>query len=485
MKSIGARIIAWYAVTATATLACLFVAGHYLLDRYLVHQLDELNETQFKHLRAKLGADYQTLTPPTVEQRIREVTESASSLFYIDMHGPMTNRFFKSQNLHGLAIPDIVGQHTYSIDVAGIGELRVSEFLLPPFEVMVATPLAPVRDLMAGYRTIFFGLLLCMLIVSVAIGYGLSELILRPVRTIQATALRIRSDNLAERIPVADIKDELSQLARFLNQMFDRLEASFAEIRRFAADASHELKTPLSLVRLHAERLLMSGQLNAAQRDAMQVQLEELARVNQIIDELLFLSRADAHAISIAQLPVQPDEFLHGFGQDASVLAEHHGQQFSWSHQGTGSVAIDDKRMRQVLLNLLVNALDVSTPGGQVTLESVLRAGMWRLSMLDEGPGLTPRQCERIFERFVRFAPAQADSNGSGLGLAISQSIVHLHKGTIRASSHGSGQGLRIDIEMPADGAAALTGEASAAAGSPIYNGNEGSRGTAVQLKST
>src|SRR5258706_9723454 len=103
MRSIGTRITLWYAVTLTVTLACLFVAGHYLLERYLARQLDELNETQFKHLRATLGKDYATLTPPEIDDRIRQATESASSLFYVDMHGPMTNRFFKSRNLHGQA----------------------------------------------------------------------------------------------------------------------------------------------------------------------------------------------------------------------------------------------------------------------------------------------------------------------------------------------------------------------------------------------
>ncbi|MFC5520650.1 ATP-binding protein [Polaromonas jejuensis] len=455
MKSIGARITVFYAITTTAILACLFVAGHYLLESYLIHQLDEINEAQFKHLKATLGPDYRTLTPSTVDDRIREATESASSLFYVDMHGPMTNRFFKSHNLQGHSIPDLVGQHTYSIDVDRIGELRVSEFLLPPFEVMVGTPLAPVYDLLAGYRKVFFGLLAAMLVASIVIGYVLSKLILRPVRVIQATANRIRSDNLNERIPVAEVKDEISQLARLLNQMFDRLETSFDEIRRFSADASHELKTPLSLVRLHAERLMINSDLDASQKESVQVQLEELARVGQIIDELLFLSRADARAITIDLVEQRPEAFLHGFEQDARVLAEHHGVKFVCDHRGEGTVAVDNKRIRQVLLNLLVNALNVSPPGGVINLESLLSDGVWRLSLVDDGPGLTPEQCEQIFERFVRLNPAGKDPHGSGLGLAISRSIVKLHKGDIRATSSDVGRGLRIVIELPAGNAIA------------------------------
>ena len=455
MKSIGSRITVWYAVTATTTLACLFVAGHYLLENQLIHQLDALNEAQFKQLKYTLGPNYKTLTPATIDDRIREATESASSLFYIDMHGPMSNRFFRSNNLRGQTIPDIPGERAYTVEVNGIGELRVSEFLLPPFEVTVATPMAPVRDVMSGYRKVFFALLVVMLIVSIAIGYALSELMLRPVRIIQATANRIRSDNLTERIPVGDVKDEISHLARFLNQMFDRLETSFSEIRRFTADASHELKTPLSLVRLHAERLLVNGNLAPPQKESVHVQLEELARVNRIIDELLFLSRADAQAITVDMKEQAPAAFLQGFAQDASALAEHHGRRFSYTHEGEGTVAFEEKRMRQVLLNLLANALNASPPEGRITLHSKLSEDVWRITVDDEGPGLSAEQRTRIFERFVRFNHTGSEDKGSGLGLAICRSIVQLHRGRIFAEPGGSGRGLQMVIEIPAAAAAA------------------------------
>ena len=433
----------------------MFVAGHYLLENQLVHQLDALNEAQFKHLKYTLGPNYQTLTPATIDDRIREATESASSLFYIDMHGPMTNRFFRSNNLRGQTIPDIPGERAYTVEVNGIGELRVSEFQLPPFEVTVATPMAPVRDVMSGYRKVFFALLVVMLIVSIAIGYALSELMLRPVRIIQATANRIRSDNLNERIPVGDVKDEISRLARFLNQMFDRLETSFSEIRRFTADASHELKTPLSLVRLHAERLLVNGNLEPAQKEAVHVQLEELARVNRIIDELLFLSRADAQAITVDMKEQAPAAFLQGFAQDASALTEHHGRRFSFTHEGDGTVAFEEKRMRQVLLNLLANALNASPPEGRITLHSKLSEDVWRITVDDEGPGLSAEQRTRIFERFVRFNQSGSDDKGSGLGLAICRSIVQLHRGRIFAAPGESGRGLQMVIEIPAAAASA------------------------------
>ena len=448
MKSISSRLTVWYALTATATLAVLFVVGYFMLEKQLIHQLDLLNEQQFKQLKAHLGPNYASLSPETIDERIRETTESASSLFFIDMHGPMTNVFFKSHNLKGQSIPDIVGEHAFAVEIPDVGVVRASEFLLPPWDVMVATPLAPVYDVLDGYRKVAIALMVVMLLMSVAIGFGLSQLMLRPVRAIRATANRIRSDNLKERIPVGAVKDEMSGLALLLNQMFDRLENSFDQIRRFTADASHELKTPLSLVRLHAERLLVTGNLEPAQRESLHVQLEELARVNQVSEELLFLSRADAHAIAIQFQEQTPVGFLHIFAQDATALAEYHGCRFAYTHVGDGATRFEEKRMRQVLLNLLANALNASPKGGLITLTSSLTDGTWRIALEDEGPGLSPEQCDQMFERFVRFHPGPADK-GSGLGLAICRSIVTLHKGNIFASPRASG-GLRMVVEIPA-----------------------------------
>lgn len=450
-RSLTTRLTASYALTATFTLAMLFIAGHFMLERHLVQQLDSLNEQQFKMLKAALGPGYNTLTPEVIEELIRDTTESASHLFYIDMHSKMTDRFFKSHNLKGHVIPDIKGLRVFTVDVPDIGTVRAGEFLLPPFDVMVATPLEPVYEVMEGYRKVCLGLLLAMLLMSVVIGFGLSQMVLGPLRAIRETANRIKSDNLKERIPVAGESDELSELARLLNQMFDRLESSFEQIRRFTAEESHELKTPLTLVRLHAEKLLASGNLDAAQREAVHVQLEELARVNQIIEELLFLSRADAQAIPVHPTRQAPAPFLQSFAQDAAALAEHHHRRFAYTHEGEGELAFEEKRIRQVLLNLVVNALNASPPGGRITLRSVLADGVWRFSIEDEGPGLSEEQRGQIFERFVRFGPQTATDKGSGLGLAICRSIVQLHKGRIFAvPREGSANGLKVVVELPA-----------------------------------
>ena len=450
MKSIGARLALWYAGVSTATMVCLFVAGYYLLSSHLVHGLDLLNAAEFAQIKSSLGPDYSTLTPAKIEQRMRGTTEAASVFFYIEIHDRVDGVLFSSSNLAGHPLPDVPGKRIFNAAAEGIGELRVGEFILGPMDVMIGTSLAQVGTVMEGYTETSLILVCLMLIVSVITGLALSRAAMRPVRLIQETAHHIRSDNLSERIPVAEVQDEISNLARLLNEMFDRLELSFNQIRRFTAEASHELKTPLSLVRLQAEKLLVEGGLTPAQEEAVQMQLEEIARLNKIIEELLFLSRAEAQAVRLDFRREDPRAFLQSFEQDARALAEHRGMVFTATIEGAGKVDYDPKWLRQVLLNLLQNALNVSPPGGRIALVSAFTVDAWRVTLEDQGPGVPPSQRERIFERFVRLeARGDREEKGSGLGLAISRSIIGLHRGTIRAEAGPTGAGLRVIFELP------------------------------------
>ena len=450
MKSLGARLTLLYAFVSTATLAVLFIAGYYLLQQHLVRGLDLLNATEFEQIRASLGPDYAALTTDKIEERIRRTTEVAAVLFFIDVHEAGEGVLFSSKNLGGRRMPDVRGAAKFTVPLEGVGDLRVGEFLLGTKDVMIATSLDQVSKVMEGYVKISLVLIFFMLVVSVLTGLALSKVALRPVRLIQETAHRIRSDNLSERIPVSAVQDEISNLARLLNEMFDRLESSFNQMRRFAAEASHELKTPLSLVRLQAEKLLVEGGLTPAQEEAVQSQLEEVTRLNKIIEELLFLSRVEAQAVTPAFRREDPRRFLQTFVLDARVLAESRGVRFTETFEGRGPVEHDPKWIRQVLLNLVANALKFSPRDGLITLTSDITAEAWRVAIEDDGPGVPAEQRERIFERFVRLANEhQLEDAGSGLGLAISRSIIALHRGTIRAEAGTRGTGLRVVFELP------------------------------------
>ena len=448
MKSIGARLTFYYALATTLSAALLFVAGYLLLESRLVKGLDDLNRTAFSELRLRMGSDFRSLSPKVINERIRETADASSALFFINVDVPKSGMVFYSHNLDGKAIPDIKGLHQYSVSMDGPGEVRVGEFIMPPFDVTIATPMAQARETMDSYVAVCAGLLAIMLLLSAAVGFGLSRVILRPLNFIRETAARIGSDNLGERIPVPAQRDEMSDLAILLNQMFDRLEKSFEQIKRFSAEASHELKTPLSLIRLHAERLLENGDLDSAATEAVIVQLDEVARLNNIIEEMLFLSRAEAKAIPLDLKSHDPAPMLRSFEQDAAVLAEHQGKNFCLSHDGVGELAFEERWLRQVWLNLLSNALNASPPGSTVWMRSTFTRTHWQVSVEDEGSGLNAQQIAHMFDRFRQFEKDARE--GSGLGLAIARSIVELHAGTISAQNRPGCVGLSVTVAIPA-----------------------------------
>jgi signal transduction histidine kinase len=447
VRSIGARLAASYAAGATLSFAILSLVGASLLQSRLIRSLDDLNAAEFRQLRAHIGSDYVSVDPLVLEARLASVNQYQSILFYVSIDAPRRNEtIFRSSNLKGKEIPDIKGKRSFSVDAPGIGPLRVSEFLLPPYDVTVATSSRGVRDSMRAFTAIGAGLIVVMLILSIFVGRAFSRVLLTPLRAIRNTAERIDSDNLAERIPLGRALDELGELAELLNRMFDRIENAFAQMQRFSEEVSHELKTPLALIRLHAESVAKAGGQHA---DAAVEQIEEIGRLNSFIDQMLFLSRAEANAIQFDLTPQEPASFLEAYAHDAAALAEHSGHRFELVMQGDGRVAIERSWLRQVLFNLVGNALRASPPGGLVTLTSRFRGSRWQLIVADEGPGLTRAQCRQIFDRFVRLAPAPAGDRGAGLGLSIARSIVTLHDGTIRAEPRKP-CGLRVIVDLPA-----------------------------------
>lgn len=450
LRSISTRLALWYACAATATLALLFATGYFLLERHVVGGLDLLVTSELGEVRAHMVREYDPNDATFLERRLRKPTDRSSALFYIDVRNEQNGLRFRSTNLNGQNLDGPPGARKFDLHRAGLPQLRVGSYRIAPYMINIGTLDRGVGEMLEGYVEIGLWMIAAMLAASLTIGLVLSRLALRPVRRISEMAARIHSDNLSERIPVGAVSDEISDLSVMLNEMFDRLESSFRQVRQFSAEASHELKTPLSLVRLYAEKMLLSGSAGAAHEETLQLQLEELARLDQIIDELLFLSRVEANAITLSLEQVNPAPFLQHFAQDAGVLAEHYGLRFAHMHDGDGRVAFDAKRLRQVLLNLVSNALKVTPAGGNITLRSVLEDGMWHMSIEDEGTGLPVEQHERIFDRFVRFQPAGSDSRGSGLGLAICRSIVAMHGGRIHAANNPGGAGLRVVIEIPA-----------------------------------
>ncbi len=452
MKSFTFRVTCRFALLVTLTTAGVLLAGGFLLQHETERGLELLHDIESRELHQLIGND-PTLGAEGVTARIKRDTESDAALFVIQVSDTAGNVLFRSANLgESVLAPAPGGAAHWTVSVPFHGAVHVSEYLLGPWRIQVGSPLAPSERLLHDYIRMTVPLTFGVALLSVALGYGFSRATLRPIRAIEATANRIRADNLSERIPEPPGHDELVSLTRLLNQMFDRLQSSFEQVQRFTADASHELKTPLALIRLNAEKLRTRLAQDADSSAAVADILEEIGRLHQVIDRLLFLAKSESGALVPALRTLPTETFIAAFTEDAQALAEDRQVRFELTQNDPGEIRAEPDLLRQLLLNLVANAVAVSQPGGLVTLESRRTEGGRRFAVIDEGPGLSEAQLTRVFDRFVRFNPVGDETGqrgGHGLGLAICKSIVQLHRGTIRAENRADRSGLRVTVELP------------------------------------
>lgn len=450
MSSITTRLTTAFAVIVTVTTALLLVLGGWLLVRQMGDGIRLLHEAEFAEVDGHLGPDPGRLTAAELNERLRRHTEIDAALFFFQVCTPDGTVVFRSLNLGDALLPPArVADGTHHVaKVAPHGRLLISEFRTGPWRVQIASPLAMNERLFASFLKIGAVLLGLALVAGAGLGYAFTRFALRPVRMIEQTASRIRADNLGERIPVPRARDEIAALAALLNRMFDRLEGSFNQVRRFTADASHELKTPLALLRLNAERLRQRVPDDSEAAAAADELLAQADHLHRIIEVLLFLAKADAGVLNPAMQEGNPQTLVAPLAEDGAALAEDRGVRFVLTRNDAGCARFEPTLLRQLLMNLLANALKVSPAGGTVQLESICGEGRWRLCLTDEGPGLPAAQLDRVFERFVRHEPT-AGGGGHGLGLAICRSIAALHGGTIRAENRPDRPGLCVIVDLP------------------------------------
>ena len=290
---------------------------------------------------------------------------------------------------------------------------------------------------------LFYGL--PTVLVLVLGGSWLMRRALRPIEALTAGAERVHAGNLSERIPLTGRGDELDRLASVFNEMLGRIEAGVAGVRDFTLHASHELKTPLTILSAETELALGDPATPASERERLASQFEEIRRLAALVDALSLLAKVDAGLPLIAREPLRLDEMLRNAVEDARLLAVPHGITIELTHCDPAPLDGDRASLRQVLLNLLDNAVKHNQPSGWVRVE--LRAGPddFTLSIENTGAPIPPELVPRIFDRFVRGPNAR---EGSGLGLSITQTIVEAHGGTITCILRAE-CGARFTIQLP------------------------------------
>ncbi|TRZ97527.1 MAG: HAMP domain-containing protein [Nitrospiraceae bacterium] len=316
--------------------------------------------------------------------------------------------------------------------------------------IQVGTSLRPVEEMLQRLLLVLLVSLPVALAVALGGGWFLAGRALRPVEAITLAARRIAAGDLTQRLTVAHSQDEIGRLSATFNDMIARLDASFRQVRQFSADASHELRTPLTVMKGETELALRRARPAEDYRLVLESSLEEIDRMVRIVDELLFLSRADLGEVRIESQPVRLDALVEDTQRQAAVLGQELDVQVRAGTVEPVTVRGDELRLRELLLNLVDNAVKYSRPGGKVEIALARDGATARLSVTDDGIGISAEAQARIFDRFYRADDARAHAReGTGLGLAICKWIVEAHHGRIEVQST-VGQGSRFTVVLPA-----------------------------------
>lgn len=297
--------------------------------------------------------------------------------------------------------------------------------------------------------TVFIGLIAFMLLLSAVFGGMLIRKMLSPVYDMTRTARSISSANdLSTRINIVDSHDELKEMAETFNGMLDRIQDSYEKQRRFVSDASHELRTPLSVVSGYANLLRRWGSQN---QDVLQESvgkiIEETDNMQQLVDRLLFLARADQNTQHVRFERFDASDMMHEIAEETRMIDEEHTLQ---EDVPPGVILTADRALlKQAVRAIVDNSIKYTPPGGKISLSCREMRGCVELEIADTGIGIAEKDLPHIFDRFYKADEARTRGKGStGLGLSITRWIVERHRGSIRVESK-PGEGTKFVICLP------------------------------------
>lgn len=277
-------------------------------------------------------------------------------------------------------------------------------------------------------------------------GYEVAGSALRPVERMRSRAEAITEHDVGERLPLPEADDEIGRLGQTLNQLLGRLELALARERRLVSEASHELRTPMSVLRTEVDLALKGERDPAELRAALESVGEEVDRLSRLADDLLVLARVEGAEVPVEPRPAEPEELLRAAAERVGSAVAERGRTVEVARaEQLPRVLADPDRVGQALDNLVINAL--THGGGAITLSARADRDAVELHVTDEGDGFPPAFLERAFERFSR-APGRAGVDGTGLGLAIAAAIAAAHGGGAGAGNRDGG-GADVWIRLP------------------------------------
>ncbi len=465
-ESVRARLTAWYVSLLAAILVAVIALIYILLARALYARIDDSLQAVSQVAVTSLANDLNE--GQDSDDAARSTASEIASRQYLvaiyDQRGRLLAEAGREDDI-AIAVPQLEEVPTDEAILTTIVEaddlddrhrLSVRRATIPAFDieylVVVGTSLEPTDEELESLRGILTYVVPLSLVVAGIGGWFLAGRSLSPVVAMADRARQIGVENLGERLPVANPKDELGRLAGTFNELLSRLEGSLIQQRQFMADASHELRTPLTTARTAASVALQQPERSVGDyRETLAIIEQETIRLSRIVEDMFTLARADAGSYPVRTVPTYLDEIVDEVVRAARVVASQRGIAITSESLHPAPFSGDEDLIRRLIVNLVDNAVRYA-PSNSAVRVALDRAGnRYVISVADNGPGIPEEIQPRIFERFYRVDAARTHQRdgGAGLGLALAKWIAQVHDGdvTLAASSR---IGSTFVISLPA-----------------------------------
>lgn len=449
LRSIRVRLTLWYIFILGCTLVLFSSLVYYQMSRSLYKSVDHKILTISEVIASSISPNSRSVFADLEKKLVKEVGRQPTAKF-IQLLDRSGNIGGKSLNLKNKRLP--VSFKALQNASKGVISYETKEVFGEPLRIItypvkrpgtdvrsivqVATSLAEVKDTLNKLVLILVSVVPLALIIASIGGTFLANKVLKPINEINRITREITSKNLELRVPEPATHDELGKLVETINGMIERLEKSFKQVQQFTADASHELKTPLTILKGEAELALRKERQPEEYRQYLHSSLEEINRLTRLVQDLLVLSRADTGRLTLHKEPLDLAALVDSCCEQCRFLREGQNIRVIFKHQ-TGVRVLGDKyRLKQMFYNLVENAIKYSEGGGKVEVLTVHNGKYANVLIKDEGVGIDEKDIPYIFDRFYRVDKSRSrDAGGTGLGLSICKWIAEAHSGKITVES--------------------------------------------------
>lgn len=450
VHSIRVRLTAWYALLLAVALltadGVTYVVARKQIQRSADAALVSTTRNLVSGLRDEVEEGHGVLRLRSANELLAEFRDDDRGVVLLNAGGSefASQQTRVARSLDRALLRRLAGSHHFGLMTVGNCAARL--YLSPiqlgaqTFAIASAQSLAPQQETLEDLRTAMAATAPVALLVAALGGYFLARKSLAPVVRMSEKARVISANNLSERIEVANARDELGELAGTLNDLMSRLDRAFSDQRRFMADASHELRTPVAILQGELDVTLSRDDRNAAEyRESLEVMHRSVRRLTRIVRDLFLLARSDAGDIPLKREPLYASDLVAQTARAYKTLAAERHASIVTQCDDDVPVDGDEDLLQRMIGNLIENAIRHTRPDTEVRVRCVVEGGRARIEVSDRGSGV-PAECrEQIFERFFRAdrARTRSDGSGAGLGLPIARWIAEVHGGALWLDQSG------------------------------------------------